>query len=192
MSPVAEITAFLDASVLYSPSLRNLLMRLVTNGVFRVRWSQKVHDEWITALLRNRPDLSRQKLERTRALMDAHAREAVVSGYESLMHGLSLPDPDDHHVVAAAIKARADVIVTFNLRHFPFKMLDPLGLVSQHPDDFIHGLFERAPIAVVAAASEHRESLKSPAKTPEEYVAALERQGLPRTASTLCGFLDQI
>src|SRR5438105_5007018 len=69
----------------------------------------RVHEEWMTALLRNRTDLSREKLERTRMLMDQHAEDALVTGYEDLIEGLHLPDPDDRHVLAAAIRGRADV-----------------------------------------------------------------------------------
>ncbi len=99
-----------DANVLYPAELRNLLMHLAMTGLFRARWSAGVHEEWITALLRNRPDLSREKLERTRKLMDKHAPDALVTGYEDLIEGLQLPDPGDRHVLAAAIRGRADVI----------------------------------------------------------------------------------
>jgi hypothetical protein len=94
-------------------------MHLALTDLFRAKWSAAaVHDEWIRALLRHRPDLSRARLERTRTLMDLHATDALVTGYEDLIEELYLPDPDDRHVLAAAIRARADVIVTANLRHF--------------------------------------------------------------------------
>ena len=76
------LTAFYDASVLYPSELRNLLMHLALTGLFRARWSAGVHEEWIRALLRRRPDLCREKLERTRMLMDKHAEGALVTGYE--------------------------------------------------------------------------------------------------------------
>jgi len=68
-------------------------MHLALTGLFRARWSAGVHEEWMTALLRKRPDLSREKLERTRTLMDLHAADALVRGYEDLIEGLHLPDP---------------------------------------------------------------------------------------------------
>ena len=99
---MSSFTAFYDASVLYGSALRNFLMHLALTGLFRARWSAGVHEEWMTALLRNRPDLSREKLERTRMLMDKHAEDALVTGYEDLIEGLHLPDPNDRHVLAVS------------------------------------------------------------------------------------------
>lgn len=160
-------------------------MHLALTGLFRAKWSAGVHDEWMTALLRNRPDLSREKLERTRMLMDKHAEDALVTGYEHLIEGLHLPDPDDRHVLAAAIRGRADVIVTANVKDFPEQVLTPFEIEAQHPDEFIVHLLDLAPGAVIAAAQRHRESLKNPAKTVEEYLEMLEREGLAQTVSAL-------
>jgi hypothetical protein len=96
-----------------------------------------------------------------------------------------LPDPDDRHVLAAAIRGRADVIVTLNLRDFPAKVLKPHGIVAQHPDGFVVSLLEFAPSVVAGAGSDHRESLKNPPMTVAEYLAALEARGLMQTASAL-------
>lgn len=113
---MAAFTVFYDANVLYPAELRNILMHLALAGLFRAKWSAAVHEEWMSSLLEKRPDLDRAKLERTRALMDKHAEDALVTGYEDLIPGLQLPDADDRHVLAAAIRGRADVIVTMNLR----------------------------------------------------------------------------
>ncbi|MGA8028632.1 MAG: PIN domain-containing protein [Bryobacteraceae bacterium] len=182
---MSNFTAFYDANVLYPAELRNLMMHLAMTGLFRARWSDGVHEEWITALLRNRSDLSREKLERTRMLMDKHTPDALVTGYEDLIEGLELPDADDRHVLAAAIRGRADVIVTANVRDFPADTLTPFEIEAQHPDEFIAHLLGLAPGIVVEAAVRHRESLKSPAKTIEEYLRTLETQGLTQTVSVL-------
>lgn len=182
---MARFTAFYDANVLYPAELRNLLMHLALTGLFRATWSADVHEEWICALLRNRPDLSREKLERTRQLMDKHAEDALVTGYEDLVPGLNLPDPDDRHVLAAAIVASANVIVTVNVRDFPHDVLAPFGLDAQHPDEFVLHLLDLAPGIVAAAARNHRESLKNPPKTVDEYLDTLEAQGLTQTVSVL-------
>jgi predicted nucleic acid-binding protein len=160
-------------------------MHLALTGLFRATWSAGVHEEWICALLRNRPDLSREKLERTRMLMDKHAEDALVTGYEDLIPSLHLPDPDDRHVLAAAIRGRADVIVTANVRDFPVQVLVPFGIEAQHPDEFVLHLLDLAPGVVAAAARNHRESLKNPPKTIDEYLNILEVQGLTRTVSVL-------
>jgi len=162
---VSSFTALYDASVLYPSDLRNLLMHLALTGLFRARWSADIHEEWISALLRNRPDLTRAKLERTRMLMDEHATDALVTDYQHLIPGLQLPDPNDRHVLAAAIRARADVIVTINLRDFPAETLAAFGIEAQHPDEFVLHLLDLSPGVVVGAAQDHRLSLKNPAKT---------------------------
>jgi predicted nucleic acid-binding protein len=182
---VAGFTAFYDANVLYPAELRNLLMHLALIGLFRAKWSADVHEEWISNLLKKRPDLTRDKLERTRTLMDKHAVDALVTGYEDLIPGLQLPDPDDRHVLAAAIRGHADVIVTMNLRDFPSGIVGSFGIEAQHPDDFVLHLLGLAPAAVVAAAQNHRRSLRNPSRTVAEYLATLERQGLTQTVLAL-------
>jgi predicted nucleic acid-binding protein len=131
MSEIARVVAFLDASVLYPALLRNLLMHLALRDLFQARWSDRIHDEWIAALLRNRPDLTFAQLARTRRLMDENVDEALVGGYEHLIGALTLPDPKDRHVLAAAIHSGAGVIVTVNLRDFPTtsppKCLQPMA-----------------------------------------------------------------
>lgn len=187
---MARLTAFYDANVLYPADLRNLLMHLALTGLFRATWSAGVHEEWMSALLRNRPDLSREKLERTRRLMDQHAADALITGYEDLIPSLELPDPNDRHVLAAAIRGRVDVIVTANLRDFPAEALAPFGIEAQHPDEFVLHLLDLAPSVVAEAARTHCESLKNPPKTMREYLITLERQGLMQTVSVLAAALS--
>jgi hypothetical protein len=178
-------TAFFDANVLYPAELRNFLMHLALTGLFRAKWSAQVHEEWISNLLKNRPDLTRPQLERTRALMDKHALDALVSGHEDLIPTLHLPDPNDRHILAAAIRSRAGIIVTANLKDFPPQALAPYAIEAQHPDHFILDLIHESPEAVRAAATAHRESLKNPPKTPTEYLDTLARQGLTQTVAAL-------
>ena len=113
---MASFVAVFDACVLYPAPLRDLLLRLALTDLFRARWSAEIHDEWVRAVLARRPDLSPAILDRTRALMDGAVPDAVVTGHEGLIPTLTLPDPDDRHVLAAAIRCQAGVIVTFNLR----------------------------------------------------------------------------
>jgi predicted nucleic acid-binding protein len=182
MSPLIVLY---DASVLYPAPLRDLLMRLALTDLFRARWTVDIHDEWMRNVLKNRPDVTRKQLERTRTLMDAHVRDCVVKGYRSLIPRLELPDPNDRHIFAAAIQAKADLIVTFNLKHFPAEPLSRYGIAAQHPDAFIAALFEREPAKVGAAAVEQRRSLRNPPKTREEFLDILSKQRLPRTVALL-------
>jgi len=183
--PMAMLVAFFDANVLYPAELRSFLMYLALIGVFRAKWSHDVHEEWISNLLLNRPDLTRQQLERTRALMDRSAVDALVTGYESLIPQLILPDEDDRHVLAAAIHAGANVIVTKNLKDFPMEAVQEFNIEPQHPDEFILHLLEFAPEDVCDAAETHCRSLKNPPKTMVEYLAMLEAQGLSKTVTVL-------
>jgi predicted nucleic acid-binding protein len=153
---VAPFTALYDANVLYPAELRNFLMHLALTGLYRAKWSADIHEEWMSNLLKNRPDLTRAKLERTRSLMDQHALDALVTGYEDLIPKLKLPDPKDRHVLAAAIQGRANVIVTMNRRHFPAEIIAPLGLEAQHPDAFILRLIDLSPVGVLTAARRRR------------------------------------
>ena len=185
MNRLATFTAFLDANVLYSAPIRDLLMNLTNTDLFRPKWSKAVLDEWISNLLENRPDLKPEQLERTRELMGKHAPDALVTGYEDLIEGLQLPDPKDRHVLAAAIRGRADVIITENLKDFPPEILAPFGIEAQHPDEFILRLLDLAPGVVCSAAEHHRKTLKRPPKTLNAYLDKLEAQGLTQTASVL-------
>jgi predicted nucleic acid-binding protein len=189
---VSQFTAIFDACVLYPAPLRDLLMHLALTDLFRAKWTEAIHEEWIRSVLEKRPDLTREQLERTRQLMNAHVRDCLVADYEDLIPVLTLPDPDDRHVLAAAIRSNADVIVTFNLSDFPPEALNKWGIEVQHPDDFINHLLDLAPHLVCAAAKHQRESLKNPPKSVDEFLAALERQGLAQTVAQLRRFADVI
>jgi predicted nucleic acid-binding protein len=189
---VNRFTVVYDACVLYPAPLRDLLMRLALTDLYRARWSDEIHDEWITAVLRNRPDLSRQQLERTRTLMNAHVRDALVDGHQPLIPALQLPDPDDRHVLAAAIKCGADLIITFNLDDFPEDTLASHGLRACHPDPFLIDQLHLDAVRVCTAMRQHRASLKNPPKTVEEYLATLEEQGLSRFAQGVRPYISEL
>ncbi len=120
-----DMTAILDACVLYPAPLRDFFMHLALLDTFRARWTQTIHDEWMRNVLQNRPDLRREQLGRTRELMNAHVRDCLVEDYEGLIDTLELPDANDRHVLAAAIRAKADAVVTFNLKDFPKNLAAP-------------------------------------------------------------------
>lgn len=182
MSP---LTALLDANVLYSAGLRDFLLRLADRYLYAPLWSADIHAEWMSSLLADRTDIDPRVLDRTRAVMDEHFPDAVVTDYRSLAAGLDLPDPDDRHVLAAAIMGEADVIVTGNLRDFPSSRLAPHAISAQHPDDFIVDLFETDLEAVLQAVRDHRAALRNPPRSAADHLTVLERLGLSRTVSLL-------
>ena len=89
---MATFTALYDACVLYPAPLRDLLMELALTDLFRAKWSSMIHDEWIRALLKNRPDLSADNLKRTRELMDANVRDCIVENFEDIIPMLQCTD----------------------------------------------------------------------------------------------------
>lgn len=113
---MSSFVAVLDTCVLYPAPLRDLLLRLALTDLFRARWTDRIHDEWIRSLLSQRPDLSRERLQRTRGLMDRTVPDWLVTGFEELIEFLDLPDPGDRHILAAAIRSQAGVIVTYTSR----------------------------------------------------------------------------
>ena len=174
-----------DACVLYPASLRDLLVRLAAKRVVQARWTQAVLDEYVDALLERQPRLERARLSRTCELMNRAVPEALVGGYEQVMESLSLPDPDDRHVLAAAIVAGAQVIVTQNLRDFPDDLLRPHGIEALHPDEFVLDTIDLAPGAVCEALAEQSANLRNPRISRDELLERLERVGLARSVARI-------
>jgi predicted nucleic acid-binding protein len=181
----------LDACVLYPACLRDLLLRLSVAGLYRAKWSELIHDEWTRSLLKTRPDL-RGKLDRTVQLMNAAVPDCLVTGYELIIDSLELPDPDDRHVLAAAIRVGADSIVTFNQKDFPDAVLEKYGIYSEHPDDFVHNMVTLETGKVLTAVREQRRSLKNPEVSVGEFLDRLTGTGLVQTAIALQDFENLI
>jgi hypothetical protein len=122
--------------------------------------------------------------------MDSNTRDALVTGYENLISSLQLPDPDDRHVLAAAIVGRCDVIVTANLKDFPDAALAPFGIDAQHPDEFLCNHLNLAQGLFCRCVQKIRSRLKNPPSTANEYLEALTRNGLVATAAELRPFAE--
>lgn len=182
---LSRYTVVLDANVLYPAPLRDFIIELATAGIFRAKWTEQIHDEWTRNLLANRSDLSSAQLSRTRELMNSAIMDCLVEGYENLIDGLTLPDPDDRHVLAAAIHAGADGIVTFNLKDFPKATMEQFSKEVLHPDDFLHHQFGLDQASVVIAARNCRLRLNAPQKTAAEYLDTLASQKLPKLVAEL-------
>jgi predicted nucleic acid-binding protein len=184
--------AIIDACVLYSAPLRDLIVRLAQASLIQARWTDDIHNEWMRNVLKNNPKLSRERLERTRFLMDGAVRDCLVTGYAALVPLLTLPDPDDRHVLAAAIHGEAELIVTFNLSDFPREALARYGVDVRHPDEVISELFDAAVDEFCEAARLQRHGLKNPPRSVEEFLATLESVGLAKTVARLAAYADRL
>jgi predicted nucleic acid-binding protein len=167
-------------------------MELAAASLFRAKWSAEIHDEWTRNLLKERPDLTAEQLARTCELMNSAVLDCLVEGHHDITATLSLPDPDDRHVLAAAIHAGADAIITFNLRDFPPNLMGQYNIEVLHPDDFIQYQFDFNNAAVVIAAQRCRSRLKNPPKSAAEYLETLAQQRLPKTVAVLSPYASVI
>lgn len=174
-----------DANVLYPNTLRDLLIRIAQSDTVQAKWTSQILDEMVTALARNRPDIPPARLHRLRNLMNAAVRDCLVSEYEPLIEGLKLPDPGDRHVLAAAIKSSAQVIVTRNRKHFPVSDLGPWGVTAKSPDSFVLDQLGINGRVVAASVRQIADSRVSPPSSVDEVLGELERDGLVQSVVAL-------
>ncbi len=172
----------LDACVLYSASLRDLLMRLALAGLFRAKWTEQILDEAFGALRRQRADLESNRLERTRRLMCEALPDALVENHLDLIEDLDLPDPDDRHVLAAAIRSGAQWIVTENVKDFPADVLGGYGIEIRTPDELVLLLLDRTPDLVIDVIRRQAAALKNPPHSFDDLLDILACRGLKRAA----------
>jgi len=193
MAGHARYTAVLDACVLYSVLMSDALMSLAVRGLFAAKWSVRIEDEWIRALEERRPDLQ-GKLDFRRDSMRAAVPdwEIPYTAIERIEPCLELPDPNDAHVLAAAIAGHADCIVTANLRDFPAEIVEPYGIEVVGPDRFIINQWDLSPYEAIAAFKQMRGRWRKPQASAEDFVAAFDRGGLPATAQRLHEALELI
>jgi len=110
-----KFTVVIDACVLYPAPIRDILLSMASEGLLKPKWSDTIQDEWTRNLLINRKDLNKKQLDGTIQAMNNAFPDSTVENFEELIPSLSLPDEDDRHVLACAIKCKADLITTFNL-----------------------------------------------------------------------------
>jgi predicted nucleic acid-binding protein len=182
---VARFTVLYDACVLYPAPLRDLLIRLAMTGLFSAKWTDQIHEEWIRDLLINRPDLTEERLNRTRDKMNKAVKDSLVTGYEELIPSLALPDENDRHILAAAIRSSASVIVTYNLSDFPSETLDKYNIEAQHPDEFLLSLLNLDPFTFCQAVRSQRADLTDPPLSETELLDSFEIQRLPSVVAKL-------
>lgn len=146
------VSAILDACVLYPIGLRDTLLNLAEAGCFRVLWTEQILTETSRNIVEDTPGLTVEHLEKTFAAMRRAFPEAMVDDYEHLV-GSMANHPKDRHVLAAAVAAEADLIVTLNIRHFPPAACEPHGVSVQTPDDLLCEVAEAWPELVIAVLS---------------------------------------
>jgi predicted nucleic acid-binding protein len=186
MAGYARYTALLDACVLHPLAMTDALLSLATAGFFAAKWTTKIEDEWIRSLEKQRPDLVGKLGIRRDSMRDAVPDwEVPEAAWRSVVRGIELPDPDDAHVLAAAIVGHADCIVTANLKDFPTKVLRGYGIEAVDPDTFIINQWDLDPVNAIAAFKRMRARRKKPQSSPSDFAYALELGGLPTTAERL-------
>lgn len=180
---MARYSAFLDACVLVPVALADTLLRLAEVGLYRPLWSDLVLDEMVDAIGLIHPELASGQARSRAAAMRVSFEDACVTDWEELVAGISLPDLDDRHVVAAALQGRADMIVTANMRDFPSGILDPMGLEVQHPDEFLLNQLDLDPDLTVATLHRQAAATRRPAITTRSLLDHLGRCRAPRFAA---------
>lgn len=162
-------------------------MTLATANLFKAKWTDDIHDEWTRSLLASRPDITAEKLQRIRALMDIAVPDSLVprSKYKTLIRSLRLPDPNDRHVLAAAIACGAELIITFNIKDFPKSTLSKYNMAAALPDDFITSLLDQDEHRVQKCIYLQQSRLKNPPMSFGEILATLEASGLRKAVNRL-------
>jgi len=166
----APFIVVLDANVLFPFTLRDTLLRAAAAGFYQLRWSSQILDE-MTRNLVSTGTMPEERVKRLRAIMEREFPEAEVTGYEHLVDAMQ-NDPKDRHVVAAAVKAGAQVIATANLKDF--RAL-PDGVEAQSPDEFLCNLFDLDPDGVEELLRNQAADLVKPTMTFEELLERLAK-----------------
>ena len=172
-------TILFDANVLYPAALRDIFIRLALEGVYHARWTEKILDEVFDNLANNRPDLDTRRLLRTRTLMVRSVPRCLVTDYEAIVGDFKLPDPDDRHVLAAAVTAGASTVVTNNVRDFPAQVTEPLKMTVRTANQFLADLARQEPAIVTRVVTEAAADLRHPSVTFAQYLDALAKAGAP-------------
>lgn len=182
---MSRFTVVYDANVLYPSLLRDVLIRLAGIGIFQARWTTTILDEVFDNLQNNRPDLDPKRLARTRTLMCEAVDDCLVTGHEELISALHLPDPDDRHVLAAAIRCGAQVIVTDNKRDYPEGELKKYGIEAQSADEFLCDLIDLYSPLVHQVITYATAAFRNPPRTVDDVLDSLARAGAPEAAALL-------
>ncbi len=179
------IIAIIDACVLYSAPLRDFLLNLSDLGLIQVKWTDRIQNEWTRNLLKKRFDLTDKRLAKTINYMNSAFPDANIVDFDKIIHQLNLPYPNDRHVLAAAIKSRANYIITFNLKDFPSEYLNDYNIEAIHPDTFVYDLIKTESEKVIEALYNQVKRLKNPPLSVNEVLSHLKNCGLRKSVIIL-------
>lgn len=166
----APFVVVLDANVLFPFTIRDTLLRAAASGLYQLRWSAQILDEMERNLV-STGAMTAPKAKRLRAIMTREFPDAEVTGYEPLISAMKNHEKD-RHVVAAAVKAGAQVVTTSNLRDFASL---PDGIEAQSPDRFLTSLFDLQPALFVDLLREQARDLVKPPMALDELLDRLAR-----------------
>jgi predicted nucleic acid-binding protein len=181
---VGRYAAVLDACVLNPPTMRHALLWLARQRLFRPLWSAQILDEWEKSVKKRWPNIPPEKLRLYRGHF-AKFEEAMVEEHQIDLAGLKLPDPNDGHVIVTAVCAKADAIITTNLKHFPKSELDKLGIEAIHPDTFLVNLIDLDEAEAIAALRLQRQNMTETNPGVDDFLAAFDKCKLPQTTARL-------
>ncbi len=182
------IKCVLDTNVIYPLWLRDILLWFAFYDLFIPKWSSTIFDEWIRVMHRKGIN-HREALRRVKVMNDAFP-DAQVKNYESIISSLDLPDQNDRHVLAAAIRSKSSFIITRNLKDFPSIILNPFGIQAVSPDLFLSALVKIYPIQTVLAFRKLVKNKTRPLFTEEEVLLILQKNNLRKTAKEIKLLLD--
>lgn len=192
MSFVANpFVVILDANVLFPFRIRDVLFTFAQEGLFRAYLTDDIIDEWARSLIALKPHLSASVRQQETAIRSAF-EEYFVTGHRPLVAGLSLPDPDDRHVLAAAIRCSAQVIVTENHRDFPSSVLDDYGIETLSADDFLANTFDLFPSGGTRALRNVRKRYRKPSMSQSEFLFDLTKNGLSKLAAAARAHIEYL
>jgi predicted nucleic acid-binding protein len=176
-------SAVLDANALYPFSLRDTLLRLAELELYAPLWSERILEEMRQNLVERQ--ITEEQADRLTAAMRTAFEEAEVDAAEiERLKPAMTNDPKDRHVLAAAVAAGSELIVTFNLDDFPAEACEPLGVEALHPDEFLLDLHDLDPVAVRAALEQQAADLNPPWPL-DRLLQALATAGVPRFVATV-------
>lgn len=173
---ITKFSVFLDTNVLYKSHIRDLILRLSRKDTFKVYWSDGVLAE-LQKNLSSSAGLSEDKVVRLTQKLNEIFPDSCISGYEDFVESVVLSATEDKHVVAAALHAHCDVILTENVKDFPDTELSRYAIEAQNPDTFLCHHYSLEQGKTIRAIQEHISMLNNPPLTFAEYLGWLERAG---------------